>query len=540
MARGRRAPADPQPMDVVIPLAEGADPAVDDDDNEPRNPPDDASGADTGSGFIGPRYDYSADEEEMLQAMKLIGYEDDYDQEILLDEFGTLTSFRGYSHADIANIAKRGAKGNQTARTVRIPAAKELALKRLSDWVKDMTRLGKQPRVKITQYTNVRGLFLHHLEESHQRAINRLKEKDGLATRIAAAYPGKLRNGEKDWDKWVTGLKTVLTLTRGVKDVPLIYVIREDTGPAPENMPGFSFEAECIAKARLHGPDFEADAKQVHLIIKPLVIGELAEHLILPGYDKENGREDFKILLSHYDGDGKNTRRIHDAVNWHKSLSYNSEKKMPFETFYSHAQNMWNIFERNNEKQSEPAKIRWFLDNISNPNLDSAKAALSIQLQQDPDFQIWTFDKVAQYMQREITARIASDAARAKIAGVNTAQPSKAKGKPKRPEYDPNGLFIGSHSDEQWRALPKETQKAVHKARKLADKALPATKGSAPKKRSIQSLSKQLAAQAKTIAALQKTTATTGSPVEASHDVPSNDAGTAFGGRASKKTRITD
>ena len=144
---------------------------------------------------------------------------------------------------------------------------------------------------------------------------------------------GVLKNGKKDWDKWVTGLKTVLTLTRGVTDVPLIYVIYDDGQNILNQLPAdYPFDAKCIAMAQLMGPDFEADAMTVHLIIKPLDIGELAEQWILPGYAKENGREDFKILKAHYDSEGTNTRRVHDAVNWHKNLSYRNERAQRYRT----------------------------------------------------------------------------------------------------------------------------------------------------------------------------------------------------------------
>ena len=483
---------------------------------------------------------FSREEEETMKAMAYIGYTDDIEQVILLDEFGTLDGFSKYSHSDIANIAKRGAKGNQDAHTVRIPAAKELALKQITDWVRDEHRLAKKAKIFGTRLETDKRFFHMELSMSYQRSLNRLKEKDGNAAQITAASPGKLVNAEKDWEKWSTGLKTMLTLMRGVTDVPLSYVIRDDRPNSLDNLdPDLPFDTKCIAMAKLWGPDFEADAKRVHLIIKGMVNGELADQLIIPGYTKENGREDFKTLKDHYDGDDKHTRRIHDAIHSQRTLIYRNERQMPFELFYSKAQHMWNIFARNSEPQTEPAKVRWLLANVTDENgLQVVKATINIQLRLDPDCSTWTFEKCAKTFQDHISTHKAT-AAPAKVSGVTSKK--KGSNKNQRPDYDSNGVYIGSYSDERWQALSKEEKSKVHKARRAIDKAQGTTgpkAAAAPQKRSIQSLSKQLAAQAKTIAALQKNSEA--ASTDTSDTAPANNAGTAFGGRASKKTRISE
>lgn len=52
------------------------------------------------------------------------------------------------------------------------------------------------------------------------------------------------------WDNWLTGLQTVLTLMRGVTDIPLIFVVRKDDKADPGDY-FESFDEECIAKAPL-------------------------------------------------------------------------------------------------------------------------------------------------------------------------------------------------------------------------------------------------------------------------------------------------
>ena len=163
-----------------------------------------------------------------------------------------------------------------------------------------------------------------------------------------------------------------------------------------------------------------ADAKTVHLIIKPLVIGELAEQWILPGYAKENGREDFKILKAHYDGEGTNTRHVRDAVNWHKNLSYRNERALSVETFYSKVQNMWNLFARNGEPVTDQAKICWLLDRVTDPSLQLIKSSIAIAIQQDPDCLVWNFEKVAETIQDHVSTAQATAGA-AKVATVATS-----------------------------------------------------------------------------------------------------------------------
>ena len=102
---------------------------------------------------------------------------------------------------------------------------------------------------------------------------------------------------------------------------------------------------------------------------------------------------------------------------------------------------------------------------------------------------------------------------------------------------------MGSFSNEEWAKLTKEQRSAVHKTRKTWEATKndkkPKAKGTAPNKRSIQALTKLVTEQGKMIADMKKAS-TAGGLSNLTDDAPTSNAGTAFGGRATKKTKIAD
>ena len=90
-----------------------------------------------------------------------------------------------------------------------------------------------------------------------------------------------------------------------------------------------TFQAECIAKCLLKGPQFEADARQVHQLIQSYTTGEISEQWIKPLRKHKNGREDMKALWAHYRGEGNTTRRVGEAerlrVGWYRLYVVSTE-----------------------------------------------------------------------------------------------------------------------------------------------------------------------------------------------------------------------
>ena len=94
-----------------------------------------------------------------------------------------------------------------------------------------------------------------------------------------------------------------LSILHGISGVPLSYVVREESEDDSETEYE-TFEEQCIARCPLSGPNFEADAKQVHQLIVSATTGKLAEEWIKTHKKKKNGRLDMKALCAHYRGEG--------------------------------------------------------------------------------------------------------------------------------------------------------------------------------------------------------------------------------------------
>ncbi len=62
-------------------------------------------------------------------------------------------------------------------------------------------------------------------------------------------------------------------------------------------------------------------------------------------------------LRRHYAGEGNSTRRIADAKRIQSSFHYKTERALPFNKFLDSLQEMFTIFEQENEPLSERAKV---------------------------------------------------------------------------------------------------------------------------------------------------------------------------------------
>jgi hypothetical protein len=113
----------------------------------------------------------------------------------------------------------------------------------------------------------------HHFPSCLQTINIRNKEKDAHEAHIKSASPGKLKKKDgKMWDDWLTGL----TLMRGVTDIlPYHSSMCFDRIQDDKANPGDCFESfdkECIVKAPIFGPAFQADVRSVHLVINSFLL----------------------------------------------------------------------------------------------------------------------------------------------------------------------------------------------------------------------------------------------------------------------------
>ena len=81
----------------------------------------------------------------------------------------------------------------------------------------------------------------------------------------------------------------------------------------------------------------------------------------------------------HYKGAGNTTKRISEASRLSETLHYKNERSLSFTTFLAKMQHMFNLFEEENDPMTEAAKLRFLLDKVNHPQLESDVSALHIK-----------------------------------------------------------------------------------------------------------------------------------------------------------------
>lgn len=466
------------------------------------------------------------------QALEWIGFVDPAQRTRVLTELGSdLTSFLRYGEKDIVTLQKTMAEIRPATLQVHFGLSRTKSLKAMVHWAKDLDRIDQAPT--LANYGD--GIsFLEDLRNAEERARIREQMIAGSDSRAKAASPGKLKD-EKGWNTWEQALSTHLNILVGVNGVPLIYVIREDEADPTTEYD--TFIEETIAKARLVGPEFEADSLQVHQIIRALTVGEHAEQWLKPLAKHKDGRRDMEALRAHYRGAGNQSRRIAVAQRMQSQLHYKGERAMPFSTFISKVQEMFNIFAACHEEFAESAKLRFLFEHISATPLQPAIETLKAQLGQNPTS--WSFVNACNHLASQITSVESSSR---QLSEVNRGG---ADGASSSGIYDKDGKIRFSFNNNEWTKLTHDEKSKVHAARKESPRARKkpgrggtGRGGGRGGNRSVQELAKMVKKQTKLIAAIsgkKRTDATSDDEDDSSAGSAPADAGNAFGGREAKK-----
>ena len=401
----------------------------------------------------------------------------------------------------------------------------------LIHWAQDFGRVGEEPSLEGINDT---VQFRTVLDEASQRADVRKIEKDQSDTVSKAADPGKFKD-ERKWPEWEPAFTNYLSTIPGVNGIPLSYVIRESQVP-DRDIDYPSFNERAIAYAPLTGPNFQADARKVHQLLKSFLQTETAEQWIKPIARRLSGRDDMIALRNHYSGEGNTSRRIAQAEGYRDTLYYKHEKSLSFSNFLDKIQKMFNMFQEEGESITEQAKVRMLLKKIQHPQMQNAVSALHIRAQLDSV----TFTECANHLSaivselpdhqlnRKVSATDSKHKAK-RIRGGGASSgglASKCKG-----IHMPDGsVWTGYYSD--WDKLSDADKETIMETRKK-NKA----KGTTPTKCKVADVKTQLADLKRSIAAL-KLAKVKDDDTSATDDssVPDN-AGDAFGGRSSKKSR---
>jgi hypothetical protein len=462
-----------------------------------------------------------------------IGFDKVKQRKSVLEELGPdLSDFLQLTERELDGLGKTLSTKTPVVDKVSIGLQRMKKLKAVIYWAKDRHRTDMPVTIDISvDTTEAKTNFLQALVTSTERHFIREEARDSLETRAKNASPGKLKD-ESKWEAWEGALRVMLGILQGVNHVPLTYVIREDEhedGAVYDN-----FVDECIARASLEGPHFNADARQVHQIIQSLTSAENAEHWLKDISKKHNGRLDMMALRSHYRGAGNQSRRIGAAEKLRSTLHYRNERSLKFSQFISQTKNMFNIYEECNEAQPETVKLRFLFDKTEATVLQTSIEVMKAQLGQDEG--CWTFVAACDHLASQIPAE--GSGPRAKIAA--SASGSHPHGDTKSCMMRDGKIHTGSYTHEEWfNVLNHDERSKVMVARNKLNGNQPKKaykpKQDAKSSRKIKSLQKTIKKRDSKISSMQRTTDDDEETSDSESSAEPVNAGTKFGGKASKR-----
>jgi hypothetical protein len=465
----------------------------------------------------------------MEVALFWIGFRNQDEVTRILAQLGTnVPDLLDYTTEDISALEKSMAGLTPTRDRIHFGMLRTAQLKALVHWAKDFDRINEIPSL---DHLHDRGFFRLELRTADKRARIRRELASGSESRAREASPGKLKN-EKSWNTWEQAFLTQLSILIGVNGVPLSYVVREDVTPDP-TIEYSTFSEETVAKARLHGPDFEADTLQVHQLIRSYTIGENAAQWLKEIAKHHDGRRDMQALRAHYRGEGNNSRQIATAQQLQSTLHYKGEKALEFGIYLDKVKEMFNIFSDCGEPFTEAAKLRYLWDTIESPALIPTIESLKAQLGQNPT--AWTFVSAANHLASQIKPA---------KTGRQLSSVTASDGLPLKKDGSPMELYPSSQI---WNTLTSAEKKKIFAARRKAGnpgksggRGTGSSRGKKEPRSSFKDLTKMVKTQAKQIAALTgkkrseavSSDSDTGSVASGGHN-----AGDSFGGRESKQKK---
>ena len=287
----------------------------------------------------------------------------------------------------------------------------------------------------------------------------------------------------KDWHSFKELLKTRLRQERNTcHGCPLIYLLR-DYEESTEEILGANYDdlddyiATCLDFP--NSENFLRDNKKLYQLIKPKVIDGDLWSFIQAFDDKQDGRAAYFAIYNQAEGPAAKKERVRQAHRDMQSLHYTGRNRnFPFSKYVTRHQQCHNILEEkdNDEQVTETMKIEHFLNGISDPLLETSKAAVRAS-----ESQYDTFSKVQIFMtsQHDIIKKKPEDP-NFRVAVMQTnntgkkrnaednGQGSSKKGKKEPPKKkNKKSTFI---PNKKWREMQKNGQAAAIIAQRKAEK----------------------------------------------------------------------
>ena len=457
------------------------------------------------------------------QILHWIGYRiEDQRESIVLDGVDSWDSIKMLTNSDIDAMSKTFANRTAANGKMIFGTNRTKFLKAITNWTQDFYRVSEEPTIVSLNET----AFKSQLRRAEIR--EKIRKTVISSTVTAIASPGPLEK-ESKWKEWEEKFNNYLRLHLGANGVPLSYVIRENDTPDTETV-HTDFIRKTTACAPLNGEYYEADRLTVFNFIVSFTTGQPSGDWVKNTERYQNGRRSMKALRDHFLGEGNATRSLADAERLRESLHYKNERSMPFETFLTQCQRMFNIFKQEKEEMSEDAKIRFLFKAIQHDKMLNTIEALRAQRTAGSTMSYTaccnhlttTVTELPEYIQRQRN-----------VSGIDTTSTKSGS------IYNADGTINVSGHIKDWNKLPMTDKRIVYNERKRLGVKF-GSSDSSKKNKSSASVSQntitQLRNQAKTlkrhIKALKR-------EPSSSNDVQDDaeDAGDEFGGKNSKKNK---
>ena len=194
--------------------------------------------------------------------------------------------------------------------------------------------------------------------------------------------------------KWIESFKDCLYRTYGVRNCPILYIIRENADTPPEIDdpldPGSAFGQsgsildELIARTVHDDPLFKSDNATVYSLLEEATRGTIYASTIKPYARRKNGRQAWLSMVSSHAGQDKWEQLQKDKIKFLMNTTWNG-RTYSLEKFTGlHRSSFVQLEEAashvNFQLPTEHSRIGFLIDNISNNDPDLRAALASIRI----------------------------------------------------------------------------------------------------------------------------------------------------------------
>ena len=466
--------------------------------------------------------------DSMTQILWWIGFRTNAQTTLIYDDgVDGWESIRMLSKDDIDAMAKTFANRTTTNGRIIFGTNKTKWLKALANWTQDFYRISDTPTIEGLNENTFKAAL--RTAESRDRIRETLRDNEIPND----ASPGPLEK-ESKWKEWEEKFVNYLRLHLGANGIPLSYVVRENDNPDTDTSYP-EFINKTIACAPLDGEHFDADKLTVFNYIVSFTTGQPSGDWVKDTLKNSNGRRSMKALRDHFLGEGNASRNLATAENLRSTLHYKNERSMPFETFLTQCQKMFNIFKQEKEPFSDDAKIRFLFNAIQHKDLHVTVETLSAQRATGSNI---TYTACCNHLTTAVSKLPEYKLRNRSVSGVKVGSGGKSS------IYNDDGTINATGTIKDWDKLPISEKRLVYKERKRLNVKFG---GNNARAKGGQSTHNASAANTNTINQLRKQNNTLKRRVKAlSQSDPvskegdnndAEDAGDEFGGKQSKRRK---